>query len=357
MTPEIYAYFLPQFYSTPENDRHWGTGFTEWTNIRNSSPKFSGHQHPIRPLNDVYYDLSKPKDAEQVIQQSSEMGLDGLVYWYYWFWKNKRTLTKVPEFHLRSTSIEQYFFFAWANADWTRSWVGKEKEIIFKQLYRVKDIEAHIDDLLPYFSDSRYLCLDGRPLYQVNAPDSADAIRYILEMNYAFEQRTGRQIHWVFPTLFTPKELETQLYCTRVGFPPEDVFIQTGTFKRRKILASLHPWRKPVVTSFEEYLEWFRKHIIQNKAYEHFCPTLLSGWDTTYRYGNSGNVVQGNILELLEAQWQVIRSELKSTQLPFILVKSYNEWAEGNVLEPYQVGGKEITPGVVIEQLKEGLST
>ena len=111
-----------------------------------------------------------------------------------------------------------------------------------------------------------------------------------------------------------------------------------------------------MVTSFEEYLDWFRKHIIQNKVHDHFCPTLLSGWDTTYRYGNSGNVVQGNILELLEAQWEVIRRELKPRQLPFILVKSYNEWAEGNVLEPYQVGGEEITPGVVIEQLKEGLS-
>lgn len=350
--PKIYAYFLPQFYSTPENDRHWGKGFTEWTNIRNSSPKFSGHQHPIQPVNDFYYDLSKPKEIDRVLTQTSEMGLDGLVYWYYWFWKNKRTLTKVPEYHLSSKTINQRFFFAWANADWTRSWVGKEKEIIFKQQYRLEDIDAHIDDLLPYFSDSRYITLDSKPLYQVNAPNSEEAIRYILELNSTFEKRTGSNIHWLFPTLFTPKKLEDELDCTRIGFPPEDVFIQKNTFKHRKLLASLNPWKKPVITTLQEYIEWFSDHITQNSLHKHFCPTLLSGWDTTYRYGNKGNVIQGNTLDLLDAQWKLIKEILDPDELPFILVKSYNEWAEGNVLEPFNVNGLNVNPGLIIEQIK-----
>ncbi len=337
----VYAYFLPQFYSTPENDKYWGKGFTEWTNVKNSKPLFEGHRNPRLPVNEDYYDLSKTDEAKRVIENTRDIGLDGIIYWYYWFSKGKRTLEKVPEIHLKDNSIQQRFFFAWANNDWTGSWVGNEKDILFKQYYNLDHIDAHIDDLLPYFEDDRYLKLNSMPLYQVNAPHIKAAEKYILALNNSFIKRTGKEIFWVFPTLFLKSKKLEALNHFRVGFPPEDVFIQKNTFKRRKLLASINPWNKPVVTSKEEYAEWFRMHLIENKNYSNFCPTILSGWDTTYRYKSSGNVLLGSIEEQVRAQIKVLEEEINIKDLPFILVKAYNEWAEGNILENYKLGEKE----------------
>lgn len=340
MTP-VYAYFLPQFYSTPENDKYWGKGFTEWTNVKKAEPLFDGHKCPIRPLNNDYYNLSEPDEAKRVIQNTRDIGLDGIVYWHYWFRKGKRTLEKIPEIHLKDTSIRQNFFFAWANSDWTGSWVGNEKDIIFKQYYNLDQIDDHINDLLPYFEDDRYLKINSKPLYQVNAPHVEAAEEYIIALNEAFLKRTGEEIFWVFPTLFLNSEELMSLNQVRIGFPPEDVFSQKNTFKRRKQLASINPWNKPVVTSLEEYVEWFRLHLIENKKHQDFCPTILSGWDTTYRYKNSGNVILGTIEQQVRAQIEVLTEEIHTDKLPFILVKAYNEWAEGNILENHKIDGKE----------------
>ncbi|MEX0844874.1 MAG: glycoside hydrolase family 99-like domain-containing protein [Balneolaceae bacterium] len=340
MTP-VYAYFLPQFYSIPENDKYWGKGFTEWTNVKKAEPLFDGHRCPLLPVNDDYYNLSKPDEAKRIIHNTRDIGLDGIVYWYYWFWKGKRTLEKVPEIHLKDSSIQQNFFFAWANGDWRGSWIGKEKDILFKQQYNLEHIDAHIDDLLPYFEDERYLKINSKPLYQVNAPHVKAAEEYILALNDSFIKRTGEEIFWVFPTLFLKSEELKSLNHVKIGFPPEDVFSQKNIFKRRKQLASINPWNRPVVTSIKEYAEWFRLHLIENKKHQDFCPTILSGWDTTYRYKNSGNVISGTIEEQVRAQMKVLEEELGTEKPPFILVKAYNEWAEGNILENHKIDGKE----------------
>lgn len=340
MTP-VYAYFLPQFYSTPENDKYWGKGFTEWTNVRKAEPLFDKHECPLLPLNNDYYNLSNPDEVKRIIQNTQDIGLDGIVYWYYWFWKGKRTLEKVPKIHLKDASITQNFFFAWANSDWTGSWIGNEKDILFKQYYNLDQVDAHISDLLPYFEDERYLKIESKPLYQVNAPHIKAAEEYILAMNDSFTKRTGGEILWVFPNLFLQNEELKSLEHVRIGFPPEDVFSQKNTFKRRKQLASINPWKKPVITSKDEYAEWFRLHLIENKNFQNFCPTILSGWDTTYRYKNSGNVISGTIGEQVRAQMKVLAEELGTEKLPFILIKAYNEWAEGNILENYRINEKE----------------
>ena len=351
---KVYAYFLPQFYSTPENDKYWGKGFTEWRNVRNAEPLFKGHNCPLLPVDSDYYNLSKPDTVKRVLQNTVDIGLDGIVYWHYWFWKGKRTLEKVPEVHLNDKEISQKYFFAWGNADWTRSWIGKDKEIIFKQHYRLEDVEAHIQELLPYFEDDRYIKQDSSPLFQVNDPQKKGVKPYIMAMDEVFKRITGLKLSWVFPSFQMDNEL-AELQHFKIGFPPEDVQNQDNLFKRRKQLASINPWKKPVVTTIKEYTERMSLHLKENAAFSNFCPTILSGWDTTYRYQKSGNVLEGAIEDIIKEQMKVINQELSVNDVPFILIKAYNEWAEGNILENYTFEEKKYDISHVVKKvIKEG---
>lgn len=336
----VYAYFLPQFYSIPENDKYWGEGFTEWTNVRNSEPRFKGHQNPILPVNEDYYDLSEPETVERILTKSRDIGIDAVAYWYYWFGDGKRALTKVPRQHLKNKQIEQNFFFAWANNNWSKEWIGDRSQIIFEQKYNLHEIDDHLDSLIKYFEDDRYVKWHGQPLLQLNEAHKSQGYEYIFELNNRFVQRTGTSIKWIFPSVFVQEELRSLPHFIS-GYPTEDVLKVDWISTWRRKLARWGLANKPVLIEKDHFLKMFRKVLKKNKHKEDYIPCILSGWDNTYRYKEKGYVISGSIEELVREQMSIIKEEIDTKELPFILVKAYNEWAEGNILENYTINGKE----------------
>ena len=129
---KILALHLPQYHSIPENDKWWGEGFTDWNNVKKAKPLFEGHQQPIVPLNNNYYDMTKPETLQFQADLANEYGVHGFIYYHYWF-NGKLLLEKPCEVLLEHSEIQNHYCFCWANETWARTWDGHDTDILIKQ--------------------------------------------------------------------------------------------------------------------------------------------------------------------------------------------------------------------------------
>lgn len=346
---KLFAYFLPQFYPTPENDKYWGKGFTEWDNVKTAKPLFKGHKQPIEPAKFGYYDLSKNETLEDLCNYSQDMGIDGFCYWHYWFGNGFKTLEKVQEMHLTNKSITQKFFFSWANHNWTKSWVG-EDTLIFKQEYSKQSALEHFEYLKQFISDSRYVTINEKPVLQVYNPNASGCSEYVHILEQEALNFNGKGFHWLFPERSDISDY-SNLTFSKVGLPPANTKIPY--FMLTRLLQHKGFIKKCLVYSEKVILKALRKNIRKYNSEEvSYFPCILSGWDNTPRYGSKGFLFNIDIPSFIKNQFEVIKEEIGSENLEIIFIKAWNEWAEGNILEPHRCNGKIIDPSVAIKKIK-----
>ena len=161
-----FAFYLPQFHEVKENNKWWGQGFTEWTHVKAAQPIYKGHQQPIVPMNQNYYNLMEKETVEWQTLLMKEYGIYGFVYYHYYFCGEK-LLEKPAENLLKWKDIEQPFFFCWANHSWYQSNNGEKKLLIEQNYGSEKEWEDHFQYLLPFFKDSRYEKKDSKPVFMI----------------------------------------------------------------------------------------------------------------------------------------------------------------------------------------------
>ncbi len=345
------AFYLPQFHPIPENDEWWGKGFTEWTNTAKAKPLFHGHYQPHIPADLGFYDLRIPETRIAQAEMAQEYGIEGFCYYHYWF-AGKRLIERPFNEVLESGTPDFPFCLCWANQTWTGIWHGAPNKILIEQTYPgEEDYRAHFDTLLPAFRDPRYITVDGRPLFLVYSPlELPDAEKFV-SLWQTLAKAAG------LPGLFMVGVKHDDRWVPGLGgfdaailqkLPPKIAHVP-WKYPRLKMRQARGNHRLTVYNYEQAVKPLLRKG---DAGYLEF-PCVIPNWDNTPRSGMNGLVLY-NSTPALFGNYLKNAIERVSPLPPehrIVFMKSWNEWAEGNHLEPDLKFGK-----AYLEMLREILS-
>jgi lipopolysaccharide biosynthesis protein len=337
------AFYLPQFHAIPENDEFWGKGFTEWTNSAKAKPLFRGHYQPHIPSELGYYDLTNPDVRAAQAQLARDHGVEAFCYYHYWF-AGRRVLERPINEVLSSGKPDFPFCLAWANQSWTGIWHGAPHRMLIEQTYPgMDDHRRHFEALLPAFSDPRYLRVDGKPLFIVYRPEELpDSVR-VTDLWRELAVRAGLSGLYLIGEHANPK-----WDPNGAGFDASAVVRLPRRDKRipwsrpiDRIAFTLSSWAgKPTVYRYDDVLNNVTTSPLANV--ESF-PCVIPNWDNTPRTGANGLVLRDSTPEGFRRQIRRALSLLNGAapDRRIVFVKSWNEWGEGNHLEPDQKFGRQ----------------
>lgn len=366
MKARVIALYLPQFHPIPENDEWWGKGFTEWINVAKAKPLFKSHYQPHIPADLGFYDLRLPEVREQQAELAREAGIEGFCYYHYWFGNGKQLLERPFNEVLVSGKPDFPFCLCWANHDWTnKTWkkssIMKKDGMIMQMQYSMEDHINHFHHLLPAFKDKRYITVDGKPLFAVWAPRDIPHVEKFIECWQDLAHKNGLPgIHFIGYTTNTSKALPGQKYnmydthlsaeyyksILDLGF---DAVMSSGLTRAQAVAQGRLSLIWNILTyttilpsrSRYDYEKVMRHYYVPEDAWENVYPTLLPQWDRTPRAGSKTDFLVNSTPEKFE---ETVKAALKvigkkEDEHKILFLKAWNEWGEGDYVEPDQKFG------------------
>lgn len=333
----LIAFYLPQFHPIPENDAWWGTGFTEWTNVRRAKPNFVGHVQPRVPTELGYCDLRDAATRRAQADLARAYRIHGFCYYYYWF-NGRRLLERPLEEVAASREPDFPFCVCWANENWTRRWDGGNDELLVVQTYSPESERALIGDLLPLFRDPRYIRVDDRPLlviYRANLlPEPRRATDTFRRMARAAGESEPYLAMVHVPGMPSPLDWG---FDAGIEFPPHSTEAQPLT----EHIEKLNP---DFVGGVWDYVSAAKYAIARPLPGFPFYRGVMVGWDNTPRLQNNGHVFVNTHPENYRLWLAAMVKQARATRAPeerIVFVNAWNEWAEGCYLEPDALSGRD----------------
>jgi len=346
INPRIIAFYLPQYYPFKENNEWWGTGFTEWTNVGRAKPLFKNHYQPRVPADLGYYDLRLPEVRIQQAQLAREAGVYGFCYWHYWFGNGKRLLERVFDEVLESGQPNFPFCLGWANHSWyAKTWDKYSKDkLLMEQIYGGKDdYISHFNYALKAFKDSRYIRIHNKPLFFIY-----DAMAVPTEFLSTWNElaiKNGLDGICFIGKIKDDNECDDAI---KKGFS----FVSSERMNRivshrnlltRRIcqIKNLILGRPINCYTYKEAYPFFINKDIDSRP--SFIPSLIPNWDHSPRSQSRGIILHNSTPELFRKHIKEVLNLIKDRpqEEQIIFLKSWNEWGEGNYMEPDLKWGKK----------------
>ena len=355
---KIYAAYLPQYHETAENNEFWGKGFTDWVAVRDCKPVYEGQIQPRKPLDDNYYDLSDYNAIDWQARIAKKYGIDGFMIYHYWFNENRAVLDKPVHLLREHREIDISYFFCWDNSSWIRSWSNlsgnawapkyedKKRDttgnvVLMEHNYGSKEQwEKHFYWLLPFFRDSRYEKINGKPVFVFFGTDN----KYIL---------TAMCMYW--NSLAIENGLSGIYFITRTGlFRNKHVgdaqfrYQSGGVFRKKKYLKSFlgnvfHINKYNEYKSIISYDKAWNIILNQSRRFvkKHIFVTGIVRYDDTPRRGEVANIIKGETSEKFYKYFSQFYKLNCKYNMEFCLLMAWNEWGEGAYLEPDSISKYE----------------
>lgn len=369
----VIALYLPQFHPIPENDAWWGKGFTEWTNVGKAKPLFRGHYQPRVPANLGYYDLRMPEVREAQAELAREAGIEGFCYWHYWFGDGKELLERPFHEVLESGKPDFPFCLGWANQSWTnRTWNSTKRftkeSVLIEQTYTETDHIIHFNSLLKAFTDNRYIKVDDKPIFLVFNPHGIPDVKSFIDLWNNLAIKNGlKGIHFVGIT--ENFEIRTVDNTGKSQFRIQKL-IDSGEYFYNRILdmgfdaVNSRGINRAQIRATSFFIYYFFKFInlklglrvltkynyskiiknlyVSEDTWENVYPTITPNWDRSPRSGKMAIIWHGSTPALfyknMKEAIEIIKN--KSDEHKLIFLQSWNEWGEGNYVEPDIIYGK-----------------
>lgn len=331
----VVPFYLPQFHTIPENDRWWGTGFTEWTNVVGAKPMFLGHHQPMLPTTTGFYDLRHPETVRLQASLAEDAGVAGMMYYHYWFAGHQ--LLETPIRSRLGDDVPLPFCLMWANENWTRRWDGSTNEVLIGQRYDEVPSSRFIDDILPILSDPRYLRIEGRAVIAIYRPGQIPDLAPMIAQWREVARREGVGELLVL-NVDVAKEfhgLEGDLASSgldgSLGFPPHNARWEWLPYQH----VGAEPGFAGNILSYRAMVDDAVQRLGAGLPDQYF-PGVMVNFDNTARRQWRPDVWFGANPYTFRRWLAAAADAVSGRELErrVIFVNAWNEWAEGAVLEP-----------------------
>lgn len=334
--PKAVAFYLPQFHPIPENDKAWGKGFTEWTNVASGQPRFVGHNQPLYPADLGYYDLRVDEIMKQQIDLAVQHNIYGFCFYYYWFSGHRPLEMPIKKF-LDHQEWDFNFMICWANESWTKRWDGQDDKPIIAQKYSKTTPLDFIKDVEPILTDERYIRVQGRPVLAVYRIEMLgdDPKEYTHIWRDYFKKRHNLELHLV--SVLSHADTDPTLF----GFDAAIEFVPGGMGRRESFFQkyAVNQADRLLDPNFTDEPNDYRKIVLGGEFFDtkYGFPTykcVMPSWDNDSRKKGKGSTIFFNDSPDLYALWLKDALSHRKPETPLTFINAWNEWGEGTVLEP-----------------------
>lgn len=334
---KILALHLPAFHRIKENDEWWGKGFTEWDNVKRGKPLYKGHIQPLTPLNGDYYDLSQNGAIEKQANTAKQYGVDGFIFYHYWF-KGHKLLEKPVEGFRDESNIEGFqYCLCWANETWARTWDGRNSDILIKQEYGDKsDWLEHIKYLVTFFKDKKYLYIEDRPVLYIYSTNQIPNVDAMINVWNNYLKSIGIKPIYLVEFMRAKNNFPSSKYSEGViEFEPMYTIRYDVSILEK---AKRYMCKKLNFIDYQNYDSVWAKMLRRVRTYDNkkIFKSCFVAWDNSPRKGRKNSIILKNCSPKSFGRYflKLLNNKRPNSSNEMVVINAWNEWGEGAILEP-----------------------